>query len=845
MGGIKVAIAPPKSKDSRRPSTITPSGALLPTRHSFLNFSVFDPPHDIDECIAFPWVQFVVSIIGVALLVSDVPRSTLGTLDLGPHPDGTQAQNDVYKSVEPNMILLADPIADHTIRAVNKAFVKGGARSESSPLGTEWTFVNDITFAHNVSSVERAYKYDPASVGPRALVQLVNLTNSFPACMRYECACSAADVDAASVVAMTDTIVNTITAEYFPSASDASSPLLFMSKANWVDRLFQWIYWTVGYVRHERRVHAVYYFDNLETRVLHVCAGRRLRSQRVRDHKRPFFCYHHIGWRVAQKTPTSSTLKLWDDMSVRMARLRAEYPTLEFDATVFTSLALANDDRRVSYWFSLPVTYEKIETDDVIVWTRGRQCDSDGICTTVVFDDFRYRRTLVHSSQAQTRVMTHVLRGGAQLYIWVRLVLLIVGSHYARAVERKYEQARFWRRVFVTGKTFFRIPSQVMAYGSLVPVLCYAIAHYMDCALIHIRVSDMWYRGREFDEGVIWSVAPIQMRNAWIVALAVRFGMMFQTYNFHAHVSRFTEGVVGIRGLVVILTSALSVFAHYPHAYFRNVDIAEAVWIEPRTMNYNSQCKLMEAVQMEFGIRLEAKILAASCIFVVISHMVVRGAVSALLRLWGTPVEFSLLSSCSYLMPYSAGTLWSMSSMIVFWKMGRRHLAFQKRQMVVEFKNRRLSASVPVMVSSAVRVLSTFMLSSPIPLASRCVYCQRGQVQRWGKSQGCIEHEHILDVSRRPKHMWSIVRLINLAMMTDPVSLYWLYGFGCDIYVYELTKGAQYVQGERTLQYQIVLMLPVEIDMVLSGAEVFDVEYRVLAVVNSKHVPWNLLLNCG
>lgn len=92
--------------------------------------------------------------------------------------------------------------------------------------------------------------------------------------------------------------------------------------------------------------------------------------------------------------------------------------------------------------------------------------------------------------------------------------------------------------------------------------------------------------------------------------------------------------------------------------------------------------------------------------------------------------------------------------------------------------------------------------------------------------------------------MSSVVRLINLAMLTDPVVLFRLYGFGQRLYLYRAIEDDANEHPESSGKMATLVLLPCSPSQIVDEIGT-DCHYDLCDFVNSTSVPWTLLLQCG
>ncbi|EGZ11770.1 hypothetical protein PHYSODRAFT_415024, partial [Phytophthora sojae] len=142
-------------------------------------------------------------------------------------------------------------------------------------------------------------------------------------------------------------------------------------------------------------------------------------------------------------------------------------------------------------------TFYNYEALEIVILTRGIRCSNTtnsssiaAACTTVFVDDYRYERDIVQTNLLDWYSIISMLRGSAQAYVWVRLILLI--------------------------------PFQVIVYSSLLPVAGYVLALVLDSSFMDIFLDSYW---ASVGGAVNFKLVPflqttaVQMRAVWLVAL--------------------------------------------------------------------------------------------------------------------------------------------------------------------------------------------------------------------------------------------------------------------------------------------------------------------------------------
>ncbi|DBA04586.1 TPA: hypothetical protein N0F65_011134 [Lagenidium giganteum] len=208
------------------------------------------------------------------------------------------------------------------------------------------------------------------------------------------------------------------------------------------------------------------------------------------------------------------------------ARLREEIPRLQFDILVLTAQYRCT----TNFFTIVPCGFNAASFRapglEIKALIRGQLC-VQGDCVTQIIDDYRYERMYTSVSNRTRRkllLMTALLRGFARV------------------------DAGFGAKAAAAWRLFFRIPVHVVVYGSWPPVLAYAVAHYIDCGLLHMWFFALWstMNGEwTFDLSAYVSACATQMRNAWIIGVTIS-ALVF-----------ILRSVLGVRGGAALYSSGI------------------------------------------------------------------------------------------------------------------------------------------------------------------------------------------------------------------------------------------------------------------------------------------------
>jgi hypothetical protein len=193
------------------------------------------PRANIDANIRFSLWGCVVSVVGFALVLTDIPRTGL-SLSLAAY----------YGSIAPSVYASYGPYAYPSIH-INQT--TSNMTNTSTYVGTRR--------GHRVASANVwAYKFDTLSISQRAIAEHLNVA-SYPDCILYRSACPSPTLSLATTFAMIDDWISAMQTRYFsPNAADRDLPFVFMTRSYWLDRLHH-VLLQVLWKRQDLRLHTV------------------------------------------------------------------------------------------------------------------------------------------------------------------------------------------------------------------------------------------------------------------------------------------------------------------------------------------------------------------------------------------------------------------------------------------------------------------------------------------------------------------------------------------------------------------------------------------------------------
>lgn len=602
----------------------------------------------------------------------------------------------------------------------------------------------------------------------------------------------------------------------------------------------------LGSRRTEARLTSVHYYQLYGNNTsVDVCNPTTPRASR------PFICDLAIPWDFID---TSGQVRLSTNLRSRLVVLQSKYPQLQFDLTLIASMNVRSnvDDAMPLRW-----SYYRGDITEISTLIRGRSCNLyDSRCETEVFDEFRYERTTLVTDVDQWYNITSTLRAISQFYIYVRLAALWLGCYKARAGERKWSKVSLFQRFLRVSGTFFRIPGHIVVYSSWLPVFGYAMAHLIDSALVHLH-SDVLGSAINGNYTIdFWpslKAASVQMRNIWSIAVMSKVLSLLQIHAFPSTWRR-RHGMICVRGTWFGWLAAMTIVAPFRILALRNSDVLDVQFLPLESILSHAHLPMHCDFVSEFGIRLDIKTVVEAMLVTFALVLTIKGCLwgfCQVLALYTTNPNVMRAARCfatsfgiarSYYLPYSFGTLFDGSCMSVFWGM----TLMDSNQPSRSFQSSRKASITPI--------VSSWAQTEPGFKQPNCYACQY-QRNHWGwlSAQGCTDHDGMYDVLERSTAMWSAVRLINIAMLTDPLVWLRLYVFSQPLYLYDMIKSDNRISVEssqrhpKTSSNSFRVILPCSPKQLTQELGQYHslCGFKLIDLVDSAFVPWTLLLQCG
>ncbi|KAJ0407834.1 hypothetical protein P43SY_008295 [Pythium insidiosum] len=622
------------------------------------------------------WWRVLWALVSYALLVSDVPRS------------GPNLSKLSYPTIEPN-VFASDPPKVLPSRTITKT--AGAYKVTSSETGTQ-------ELAGVASDL---FKHVSSSYGMRTIFaqRTAALKDTWPDCLArdYDAACPAT-LSGETAFLLLDDLVNTVAVNNAsttcyktmlagldfssatpPNVTDDDAPLsrdylstlpqrvrfAVRAKARWLDGastflshfLFDHKYWLSVWGT---------YFDDFNNTApgMAICLD---------DLDRPLLC--EKTWADFNRlAPSSGVDKLWDDISDRAAKLQTAHPTQTLDMTI-----LETETDPLNLFGGAVVLAHKLY--NVVVLYRVRDCPSGPTsCTTSAIHDVRYEGRVVYSDVIEWRYITALLRWCGQAYMIVRLIALFLGCFYAVPIVRDGDggapssssnaspDVPLGERIATAFRLFFAIPSQVIVYGSFVPILFYSGAHVIDGVMLYFVDDAFMVSVKTFfscSAGDIIRMLAIRMRNVWIAAFFIRVLVFIETSGGWTPL----VGVTGVKGFLIPLLSATAVLFVLKDAAFDDARVLESNEVEPAATFMFIRAETIDSWKMNAGgVYKDILTVGLTCIVYTAARLLWHWTKRLVCRgkgdsWWPMSVVWS---RCD--VPYSAGYLWDPSSLVVVWE---------------------------------------------------------------------------------------------------------------------------------------------------------------------------------
>ncbi|KAG1689512.1 hypothetical protein DVH05_002181 [Phytophthora capsici] len=750
---------------------------------------------DISHYVVLSKLRCIVTLISLVLFMTDIPRTGLGVRNL---------QEFYPVPLMPSTAVRFGPF--------NYPVLHISQRNQSSESSSK--FIGFKGKQPTATARVWSYQYDTTSVGLRGAVELLNVTE-FPSSLLYkpqpgEQSNATSLLELSTVFTMLDAFISA-SREYLRPDEDRPMMLRYATKHNWVDRMYHYV---VSFVSKNSawRLHSLHTPPiSPDPLSISICSNTK------RSPPRPRFCNHPGIWKCSNPLDASlPPVRLWDHMDLRLQSLQRQYPNLKLE------VALVSSQRLSSTSGAMRSTFYNYEALEIVVLTRGRRCTA-GSCTTVFVDDYRYERDIVQTNLVDWYGIISTLRGAAQGYVWIRVLLLGYGA-YAAA-----EQPPSSCRWLVAVSMVLKIPFQVVVYSSLLPVCAYVGALLLDSSFTDIFLDSYW-ASVGGSVNIQWlpfiQTTSVQMRGVWALAL-------FATVVLFAMRLRHQDGIPGVRGLLISFTSSLTVFGPYKSVYYRDMNIVDIFRIPDEgpimdIVRSSNPGAYFNSSSYFYGGTSKTVRLCLVAVAVVAMTIKALGFLTPRTS-WMYRATRGLICRQS-LAPCGIERLWRTTSPVI-------HFQAQTHPQIPILSSSTSSGVARVAPSPppSVRGLSGTEFTAHLSPSSWNPW------RLWRRETIAVKRNKPVTggFTSRSLESHSVLTLMNIAMMTDPWNFFWLRVIGVQLYLYRIRVD----NGNTFLPYAIVL--PYAEDELEDRTGLSCQEVQLLDSTSSRDVSMYVLLQSG
>ncbi|KAJ0402360.1 hypothetical protein P43SY_004593 [Pythium insidiosum] len=652
------------------------------------------------------------------------------------------------------------------------------------------------------------YKYDTTSLTMRAVAKALQLSSWSP-CLLYETTCDETlGLPGSVVFSMIDELVEGIRARIAqPHAAKhhgaSRGQLAWRIEYQFRDRLNEAVLPSLFYRTRRRTCQASFYSSaRLQRRAL--CDPRDVH---------PFSCLDHIAnFRRLCSSTRPCDMTMPQHITRRLSALHRAYPNASLEIVVLDSV---EDFLRGGH-----ISHGR-HSFDVVTMTRVRQCDSLR-CATIAVDEYRYEAGVIAANEQEWFSIVALLRSTGQAYAWLRVTALIT----AIIAAQQSSAMPLTQKIRATLRTFFIIPSHIVVYGSIVPVICYAAAHALDSTIVYeqVRMDFNAVKGLfQMNFAKFIAVASVSMRTVWLVALVCHMVTWLSTQRSWSPVL----GVIGVPELFIAFVSSSTVMAHFRFPSWRDCRVTQIHEIFPshhlRDLRAQSFDTARGAVnQLVLGPTSDAQFislaLAAIAVISGLGGMVQRGL--------GGKLHYRLTVVSRTRVPYSINWLWPSDALVINW-------ANSITQPRLEVNERR--DPQPVSGNTESVNLSPLRQTIAQRQSSTTFSVLVQSLRRLRSTSPTATHDPLLELDHRTRSVLAFIVTLNLTVLSDPL-------------VYGRLRGA--LSSPLVGLYECqetgkLWLLPPQ-----SRVDMLDVPLdwrplRCVAVFSANELSWTDLLNCG
>lgn len=745
------------------------------------------------------WSRFLMGLVSLALVCSDIPRSGLGFRDL----------STLYPRLDPDTMNF---------------------------FGSAWNYsIVEFTREQAASSSARvwSYKFDSTSYCWRAVAEFFQLA-AFPPCVLYHGECPRARLDGQTVFGMVDSVASAVAAVSTATnrSRGATEPVVVALRTDGIyrDRIHNFLLSNLFLIHIWRTNQALHYAPTnlaaLRARDSDdICSGRGAR---------PNFCSDQwINFRYscpADDEACKAVGLIHAHILQRVRDVELRFPHLTVDLTLLES----NEDKQNVRGGLSTLSVRRADITSII---RARECTagSTNDCTTEFVSDYRYEIGMLSTDAPQWFSSTAVLRVVGQSYFYFRVLGLFLSCYFVQAPKTsRIDELSLRTRLRQTIRLFMKVPMQIVVYGSPFPICCYVMAHLIDSPVSYSVLENRFIsQNGMFDISVeqFVSLAVIQMRNVWVYALLLH--TMLQTGVASRWVGWYRRtGVYGVPEFLLSALSCVTISAQFRSTKFRCSKILAIFPIVPNYRHSVQAVKYQETYvhrgagnTMMGGLTIDLKYLVCE-LFVIAGVLLIGAAVLLLLRRCGfvsVPKPSEVIQTHTPV-PYSAGILWPTVSLCVHWT----YDFFSIRQ---ENADRVRTNSTLVVPLRELRGSSFAKLQRSV---RSFVQLAKYPTTHMGSSTFQYIQFQMKTLHDRRSDVEGNIAFMNLALMSDPIVYFYLHCAGGRV---------------RQLGYYQSLLYPTQVTLLPRKAVHEENEHaadlKLLRPVAVSDLTWSELVQCG
>ncbi|GLD92184.1 hypothetical protein PINS_up000717 [Pythium insidiosum] len=409
---------------------------------------------------------------------------------------------------------------------------------------------------------------------------------------------------------------------------------------------------------------------------------------------------------------------------------------------------------------------------DLVTLIRVRECEAinQTNCWTIAVDDYRYEAAVIAATEREWFPIVALLRIAGQMYSWLRVGSLIAALTVT--VEQSTSMPRACKVQLII-RMLLVIPSHVVVYGSIFPVICYAAAHALDSNIVYEQIrmdfnalfGDFKLNLREFI-----MVASVSMRTVWVIALACHSVIWLMTQRSWCA----SSGVLGVPELFIAFVSSWTLLAQFRIPNWRDSQILQVdqVAFSQRVHDIRAQSfqNCRGAInQIVLGTTSDVQFICLG--LSVVSLIYLLGRMLQHIRPFSLGPPLTIFSYTR--VPYSATWLWPADALVINWKNSivrtqEEPSAHDQVKKTTGVENRvDLPSKTTLRQEEPTKTVRTSMY--------RRLTVTVRPLRRYTTTSDA-SHDSLLEIDYRTRGNVSLIVTFNLTVMSDPLVFFRLQG---------------------------------------------------------------------